>query len=73
MSMAFDDRDDDAQVFCLGAPLRLVAAYSRRARRAHKNRVYHYLEIEAGSHVIIIECSPSGKMVHVMMDGKELS
>jgi hypothetical protein len=67
-----DERGESAQVFCLGAPLRVVAAYSRRGRRSHRAN-YHYLEIEAGSHVIMIECSPSGKMVRVIMDGRELS
>jgi hypothetical protein len=74
MTSESDNEDDGiAQVFCLGAPLRLVAAYSKRGRRAHKPGDYHYLEIEAGTHVITIESSPSGKIIRVMMDGKELS
>ncbi len=76
MSMVSDKDGEDAsnaQVFCLGAPLRLVSAYSRRTRRSHKATEYHYLEVEAGSHVIVIESSPSGKSVRVTMDGRELS
>lgn len=69
--------NENAQVFCLGAPLRLVAAYSKRLTRREygysSGPKYHFLEIIAGPHVITIMSSQSGKSVKVMMDGRELS
>jgi hypothetical protein len=76
MTMAPDDgveEDGTAQVFCLGAPLRLVDAYSKRSPRSHKNGKYHYLEVQAGPHTIVIECSPSGKHVRITLDDCELA
>ena len=70
---ATGEGENNAQVFCLGAPLRIISAYSKRARRVHgKGGEHHYIEIEAGSHLITIESSPGGKVIRVMMDGREL-
>jgi hypothetical protein len=71
-----EDRENvnGARVFCLGAPLRLVNAFSAYPP-AHRRGTakHHFLQIEAGEHVILIESSPSGKSVRVTMDGNELT
>jgi hypothetical protein len=75
MTMAPEDGVEEsmnAQVFCLGAPLRLVDAWSQYSR-SHRNGKYHYLEIEAGQHTIVVECSPSGKSVRVTIDEREMT
>lgn len=69
--------DNEAQVFQLGAPLRIVNAYTQRLARRHRGYSsqvpHHFLEVAAGPHLIVIDVSPTGASVRVSMDGRELS
>lgn len=67
-----------AQQYLLSGPLRLGHIYQRvtsmfnRTTAGDGGGKYHYIDIHAGEHLIVIEATPTGRTVRVYMDGELL-